>query len=83
LLGGGLLLSCIDQLILSGFLTPLYSKVWNTSFLISEGGFFAPMLSSFAGYRATPSLMDIIIYGAYWIVIYFLLKTKKAKIHAL
>ncbi len=83
LLGGGLLLSCIDRLILSGFLTPLYSKVWNTSFLISEGGFFAPMLSSFAGYRATPSLMNIIIYGAYWIVIYFLLKTKKAKSHAL
>ena len=83
LLGGGLLLSCIDRLILSGFLTPLHSKVWNTSFLISEGGFFAPMLSSFAGYRATPSLMNIIIYGAYWIVIYFLLKTKKAKSHAL
>jgi high-affinity iron transporter len=82
LLGGGLLLSCIDRLVLSGFLTPLHSKIWNTSFLISEGGFFAPMLSSFTGYRAAPSLMDIIIYGAYWLVIYFLLKTKKNKIHA-
>ncbi len=82
LLGGGLLLSCIDRLISSGFLTPLHSKVWNTSFLISEGGFFSPMLSSFVGYRAAPSLMDIIIYSAYWIVIYFLLKTKKDQTHA-
>ncbi|MBV8801399.1 MAG: FTR1 family protein, partial [Gammaproteobacteria bacterium] len=77
LLGGGLLLNCVDSLIVSGFLTPLYKNVWNTSFLISEGGIISPILSSFTGYRATPSLMDIIAYSLYWLVIYFLLRAKK------
>lgn len=77
LLGGGLLLNGMDRLILSGFLTPLHNKVWDTSFLISDGGFIAPVLASFAGYRATPSLMCILGYVIYWTFIYFLLKTKK------
>jgi high-affinity iron transporter len=82
LLGGGLLLNCIDHLILSGWLTPIYSKIWDTSFLIKENGLISPILSSFTGYRSAPSLMDVIGYSVYWIVIYFLLKTKKDNIHA-
>lgn len=77
LLGGGLLLNCIDRLTLSGYLTPVYNQLWDTSFLISDHSFIAPLLSSFMGYRATPSLMDIMIYGAYWIMVYCLLKTKR------
>ena len=83
LLGGGLILNCIDSLIVSGFITPLYSNVWNTSSLISEGGIISPILSSFTSYRATPSLMDIIGYSLYWLGVYFLLRTKKGSSHAL
>lgn len=79
LLGGGLLLHCVDLLTLSGWLIPLHHKIWDTSALISDGGFFAPMLSSFIGYRATPSLMDLIIYCLYWQIIYVLLKNKTSK----
>jgi high-affinity iron transporter len=82
LLGGGLLLNCIDRLIISGVLTPILTKVWDTSFLISDGGFFAPMLASFMGYRATPSLIVVMTYCAYWVAIYFLLKPKKRPFHA-
>ncbi len=77
LLGGGLLLNGIDRLIVSGILNPLHSKIWDTSFLISDGGFLAPLLSSFLGYRAMPSLMCVISYIIYWIVIYWVLKNKK------
>lgn len=80
LLGGGLLLHCVDLLISSGFLPALSTRIWDTSFLLSDGGFFAPMISSFTGYRAAPSLMDAIFYVAYWMAIYFLLK--KGKTHA-
>ena len=81
LLGGGLLLNAIDRFILSGILSPLHHKVWDTSFLISDGGFFAPLLSSFMGYRATPSLMSVIAYGGYWLGIYFLMR-KRSSAHA-
>lgn len=77
LLGGGLLLNGVDRLILSGFLSPLHNKVWDSSFLISDGGFFAPLLSSFIGYRAMPSLMCVLGYIIYWVLIYLIMKTKK------
>jgi high-affinity iron transporter len=77
LLGGGLLLNGVDQLIAAGFLTPLFTKIWDTSFIIGNGGLFAPLLTSFTGYRATPSLMDVLVYSMYWISIYYLLKIKK------
>ena len=77
LLGGGLLLSCVDQLIAAGWLSPLLTKIWDTSFILGNGGWFAPLLTSFTGYRATPSLMDVLVYSMYWFSIYFLLKMKK------
>jgi high-affinity iron transporter len=77
LLGGGLLLSSMDLLISSGFLPALYTRVWDTSFLMGSGGFLTPLISSFTGYRATPSLMDVIIYSTYWVFIYLFLKSKK------
>ncbi|MBS0349986.1 MAG: FTR1 family protein [Proteobacteria bacterium] len=77
LLGGGLVLSCIDQLILSGYLPALYNRFWDTSFLISNQSVISPLLTSFVGYRPAPSLMDILVYCSYWIVVYFLLNTKK------
>jgi high-affinity iron transporter len=82
LLGGGLLLNCIDLLISSGFLPALYTKVWDTSFFLANGGFLTPLISSFTGYRATPSLMDVIIYGTYWVFIYLLLRSKKGIVNA-
>ncbi len=82
LLGGGLLLNGIDKLILSGILSPIHNKIWDTSFLISDGGFFSPILSSFLGYRAAPSLMCVIGYGIYWIIVYCLMK-KKSNFHAI
>ncbi len=82
LLGGGLLLNCVDQLIAAGWLSPLFTKIWDTSFIIGNGGLFAPLLTSFTGYRATPSLMDVLVYSLYWLSIYCLLKTKKDKAYA-
>jgi len=82
LLGGGLLLHGVDQLIAAGLLSPILTKIWDTSFIIGNGGFFAPLLESFTGYRATPSLTDVLVYSLYWLSIFWLLKTKKDKAHA-
>ena len=77
LLGGSLLLNCIDLLIASGYLPALSTRIWDTSFLLKDGGMITPLISSFTGYRATPSLMDVIMYSVYWIFILLLLNAKK------
>lgn len=73
LLGGAMLLNCVDTLISTGVLPVLQAKFWDTSFILSDGGHFVPLLSSVVGYRATPSLMDILAYLIYWIgVLWFI-----------
>ena len=78
LLGGGLLLNCVDLLISSGLLPALHTKLWDSSFIIADGGHVAPMLASLIGYRSTPSLMDVVVYISYWIAIYVLFKQRLA-----
>lgn len=76
LLGGALLLNCVDILISIGVLPVLKAKFWDTSFILSDGGHFVPMLSSIVGYRATPSLMDILVYILYWVGVTKFIKPK-------
>lgn len=67
LLGGALLLNCVDILVSIGVLPVIKAKFWDTSFILGDGGRFVPMLTSIVGYRATPSLMDILVYILYWV----------------
>lgn len=76
LLAGGLLLNCTDLLIANGILPAIQTKIWDSSSIILDGGHIAPMMANLIGYRSTPSLMDVIVYGAYWVVIYILIKQK-------
>ena len=76
LLGGALLLNAVDILVSIGVLPILKAKFWDTSFILSDGGRFVPMLSSIVGYRATPSLMDILVYFSYWVFVTKFIKVK-------
>lgn len=77
LLGGTMLLNCIDILVSTGILPVLQAKFWDTSFILSDGGRFVPLLASVVGYRATPSLMDILAYLIYWIGVLWFIKPPK------
>ena len=76
LLGGALLLNCVDILVSAGVLPILKAKFWDTSFILGDGGRFVPMLTSLIGYRATPSLIDILVYIAYWRFVLWFIKNK-------
>lgn len=76
LLGGALLLNCIDILVSIGVLPVIKAKFWDTSFILGDGGRFVPMLTSIVGYRATPSLMDILVYILYWVGVTRFIKVK-------
>lgn len=77
LLGGAMLLNCVDILVSVGALPILKAKFWDTSFILSDGGHFVPLLASIIGYRATPSLIDIIMYLIYWIGVFWFIKYKQ------
>ncbi len=77
LLGGAMLLNCVDLLVTAGILPILKAKLWDTSFILGDGGTFSPLLASVFGYRATPSLIDVLFYLAYWGVLFFFLRNKK------
>lgn len=78
LLGGAMLLNCVDILVSVGALPILKAKFWDTSFILSDGGHFVPLLASVVGYRATPSLIDILVYLTYWVGVLWFIKHKKS-----
>jgi high-affinity iron transporter len=77
LLGGALLLNCVDTLVSVGVVPVLQAKFWDSSFILSDGGHFVPLLASVIGYRATPSLIDILVYLVYWIAVISFIKRKQ------
>lgn len=77
LLGGAMLLNCVDLLVTAGILPILKAKLWDTSFILGDGGTFTPLLASVFGYRATPSLIDVLFYLAYWGGLFIFLRNKK------
>lgn len=77
LLGGALLLNCVDLLVSVGILPVIKAKFWDTSFILGDGGHLVPLLSSLIGYRATPSLVDVLVYIVYWIIVLKFIKTEQ------
>ncbi len=77
LLGGAMLLNCIDILVTANVLPVLKAQFWDTSSILSDGGLLTPLLSSLIGYRATPSLIDVLVYAIYWIGVLYFIRTKK------
>jgi high-affinity iron transporter len=78
LLASALLVSGMDHLISLEVLPTLVDPVWDSSWLLDTGGGLGKVLADFAGYRAYPSLSQLIIWALYWVVVYFLLKRADA-----
>ena len=55
---------------------PLSQTAWNTSFVLSERAGLGSFLKSLLGYNAHPSILEVIVYGAYLLAISFFLKTR-------
>jgi high-affinity iron transporter len=72
-----MLLNCIDILVTANVLPVLKAQFWDTSAILSDGGRITPLISSLIGYRATPSLIDVLGYFIYWIGVFYFINTKK------
>lgn len=68
-LAAALLAAGVDRLIGQGWLPTLADPAWDTSAWLDDGGSLGAFLASFAGYRARPSLMLVLIYFGYWLLV--------------
>ena len=74
LLAGSLLVGGLDHLISLDVLPSIIDPVWDSSWLLSDSTGIGKILADFAGYRALPALISVLLWVAYWIVVWALLR---------
>ncbi len=74
LLAGSLLVGGLDHLISLDVLPTLVDPVWDSSWLLSDSTGVGKVLADFAGYRALPALTSVLLWVAYWIIVWTLLR---------
>ncbi|AIO69414.1 FTR1 family iron permease [Burkholderia oklahomensis] len=73
-LGAGLFQAGIDKLIDKEILPLGIAQVWDTSAILDDSGTLGSLVATLTGYRAHPSLTNLVAYAVYWAVVYLLLK---------
>ncbi|CCJ50488.1 FTR1 family iron permease [Bordetella parapertussis] len=74
LLAGALLVGGLDHLISLDVLPTLIDPVWDSSWLLDDSSGVGKVLADFAGYRAYPALISVLLWLAYWLVVWLLLR---------
>ena len=74
LLAGSLLVGGLDHLISLDVLPTIVDPVWDSSWLLSDSTGVGKVLADFAGYRALPALSSVLLWVAYWIIVWALLR---------
>ncbi len=70
-LASALLVAALDRLIGAGYLPPLLDPVWDTSLLLDDTTKGGKLIADFSGYRARPSLSELLVWAGYWAVVLF------------
>ena len=74
LLGAALLTTGIEKMQMLEWLPTLRDGLWNSAWLLDDMSRFGGVVASLTGYRAQPSLMTILAYIAYWVLVLGLLR---------
>jgi len=69
LLAAGLLQSGVDKLISLEWLPTLVDPLWNTSAVLDDGSIGGSFIATLTGYRAHPSLTNVLTYAAFWLLV--------------
>lgn len=78
LMSAGMLVASVGKLESAGFIPPLFTRVWDSSWLIDERTLFGHLFSGFFGYRAKPTLMEIMVYSVYFATIVLWLRRQRS-----
>jgi high-affinity iron transporter len=80
LLAASLLVSGLERMEGFGWLPSLKAQIWNSAWLLDDSSRLGAVVSTLTGYRAQPSLLLLLAYGGYWLVMLSLLR--KDRTHA-
>lgn len=72
-----LLMTGIDGLIDLEILPRLSRRLWDSGWLLSDGDATGGFISALTGYRATPNLMELIVFAGYWLLVLFMFARPK------
>ncbi|MBS1180137.1 MAG: family iron permease [Proteobacteria bacterium] len=64
-----LLMTGIDGLIDLEILPRLSRRLWDSGWLLSDGDATGGFISALTGYRATPNLMELVVFVGYWALV--------------
>lgn len=64
-----LLMTGIDGLIDLEILPRLSRRLWDSGWLLSDGDATGGFISALTGYRATPNLMELLVFAGYWALV--------------
>lgn len=82
LLAGALLVGGLDHLISLDVLPTLIDPVWDSAWLLDDSSGVGKILADFAGYRAYPALSSVLLWLAYWLVVWALLRRADRRVGA-
>ncbi len=68
-----LLMTGIDGLIDLEILPRLSRRLWDSGWLLSDGDATGGFISALTGYRATPNLMELLVFLGYWALVFFVI----------
>lgn len=76
-IAAGMLSTGVGKLIAADILPPIIDHAWNTSWLIDEHGIVGSILSGILGYKARPSLMEMLFYLLYFPAVIIWLRSQR------
>jgi high-affinity iron transporter len=77
-LAAALMMTGVGILIDMELLPALTGRLWDSSWLLSDGGTVGGLVSALTGYRARPVGIEVIAFIAYWVVVLWLLSTPRS-----
>lgn len=84
LLAGALLMTGVDGLIDLEILPRLSRRLWDSGWLLSDGDATGGFISALTGYRASPNLMELLVFVGYWALVFFVIfRPRRSIAHAI
>jgi len=74
LLAAALVVAGAEKMQALGWLPALRDGLWDTSWLLGDMGPVGGVVAALTGYRAQPSLMTVLVYAGYWVLIALLMR---------
>ena len=78
LLAASLVVTGAEKMQALEWLPPLVDGIWDTSWLLPDMGRVGGLVAGLTGYRAQPSLMTLLVFVGYWLLMAWLLRRGKA-----